>query len=247
MDKVLFLAMTGARENMLSQHAHSNNLANVNTTGFKTDLAQARAMQVFGEGHPSRVYAMSERPATLTRAGSMNETGRVLDVAVDGDGWFAVQRADGTEAYTRAGSLQITAANQLVTGNGLPVMGAGGAPLIVPENEFLEIGLDGSINIIPPGGTANDIEIVGQLKLVSLPKETSFKGLDGLMQTDDREPLDQDPAIQVRAGYLESSNVNAVNELTSVISLSRQFEMNINMMKTSEELSETATRIMKIS
>lgn len=247
MDKVLFLSMTGARENMLSQHAHSNNLANINTTGFKTDLAQARAMQVFGEGHPSRVYAQSERPATLRTEGSLIETGRTLDVAIAGKGWLAVQRPDGSEAYTRNGKLHINAANQLVTGNGLPVLSADGAPMVIPPNEALEIGLDGSVNIVPLGAPATELAVVGGLKLVDLPMQTSFKGLDGLMQTDTREPLEVDPTVSVRSGYLESSNVNAVHEMTSIISLARQFELNINMMKTSEEMSEAATRTMKIS
>ncbi len=247
MDKMLFLSMTGARENMYSQRAHSNNLANVNTTGFKTDLAQARAMQVFGEGHPTRVYAQSERPATLIDSGELIETGRSLDVAVQEDGWLTVQKPDGTEGYTRAGKLQVTAANQLVTGNGLPVIGAGGGPIIIPPNEKLEIGLDGSINIKPLGGQENDLEIVGRLKLVNPENGTLFKGLDGLMRTDDQEPLDPAVNVQVRSGFLESSNVNAVHEMTSIISLSRQFELNIKMMKTAQETGEAATRIMKLS
>lgn len=84
MDKVLYLAMSGARENMLAQQTHANNLANANTTGFKSDLAQARAMQVFGEGHASRVYAQTERPATDLTHGTLIETGRMLDVALAG-------------------------------------------------------------------------------------------------------------------------------------------------------------------
>lgn len=247
MDKMLFLSMSGARENMYSQRAHSNNLANVNTTGFKTDLAQARAMQVFGEGYPTRVYAQSERPATLTDSGELIETGRSLDVAVQEKGWLTVQKPDGTEGYTRAGELQVTAAGQLVTGNGLPVIGAGGDPIIIPPNEKLDIGLDGSVNIKPLGGQDNDLEIVGQLKLVNPENGTLFKGLDGLMRTDDQEPLDPDVNVQVRTGFLESSNVNAVHEMTSIISLSRQFELNIKMMKTADETGDAATRIMKLS
>jgi len=247
MDKSLFLAMSGARENMYSQRAHSNNLANINTTGFKADLAQARAMPVFGEGYPTRVYAQSERPATLTDSGALNETGRQLDLAVDGDGWFTVLRPDGTEGYTRSGGLQINAANQLVTGNGLPVMGVGGTPVIVPPNEKLDIGIDGTISVRPLGALASELEVVGQVKLVNPENGVLFKGLDGLMRTEEQEPLEADPNVVIRAGYLESSNVNAVNELTSIMTQARQFELNIKMMKTAEENSETATRIMKIS
>lgn len=247
MDKMLFLSMTGARENMYSQRAHANNLANVNTTGFKTDLAQARAMQVFGEGYPTRVYAQSERPATLTGQGALIETGRDMDLAIQGEGWFAVQKADGTEGYTRAGDLQVTAAGQLVTGNGLPVMGVGGAPVVIPQNEKMELGLDGTVNIKPLGGQDNQLEVVGRIKIVNPPENTLFKGLDGLMRTDEQEPLEPDFNVQIRPGFLEGSNVNAVHEMTSIISLSRQFELNIKMMKTADETGDAAMKLMKLS
>lgn len=244
---MLFLSMTGARENMLSQHAHSNNLANVNTTGFKADLAQARAMQVFGEGYATRVYAQSERPATLRDPGALVETGNPLDIAVQEGGWIAVQKPDETEGYTRAGELQVTAAGQLVTGNGLPVLGLGGEPIVIPPNEKVEIGLDGTINVKALGAQDNELEVVGRIKLVNPPQETLFKGLDGLMRTDDQEPLDPDLNVQLRTGFVESSNVNAVHEMTSIISLSRQFELNIKMMKTADETGEAAMNIMKLS
>ena len=125
MDKLLYLSMTGATQTMLAQTAHANNLANINTTGFKADLAQARAMPVLGEGHQSRVYAMTERPATDLAEGVNQHTGRDLDVAIQSQGWIAVQAQDGAEAYTRSGGLHVDAVGQLRTGNGLPVIGEG--------------------------------------------------------------------------------------------------------------------------
>ncbi len=247
MDKVLYLAMSGARENMLAQQSHANNLANANTTGFKSDLAQARAMQVFGEGHASRVYAQTERPATDVTSGTLIDTGRKLDVAVAGDGWLSVIRADGTEGYTRAGSLQINAANQLVTGSGLPVMGNGGIPITLPPFENIDISTNGIITIRPLGENAAELLVADQLKLVNPDPKTLFKGPDGLMTTGGQEPLLPDPNVRVRSGYIESSNVNAVSELTGIISSSRQFEMQIKMMKTAEENSETAASILKMS
>ncbi|WP_286236880.1 flagellar basal body rod protein FlgF [Neptuniibacter halophilus] len=247
MDKVLFLAMTGARENMLAQQAHANNLANANTTGFKADLAQARAMQVFGEGHASRVYAQTERPATDVTSGTLIETERQLDVAVAGEGWFAVIRPDGTEGYTRAGSLQINAANQLVTGSGLPVMGNGGIPVILPPFDSVEIATDGTITVRPLGENAAELLVADQIKLVNPDPKTMFKGPDGLMTTGNPNPEQPDPNVRIRSGYLEASNVNAVSELTGIISSSRQFEMQIKMMKTAEENSESAASILKMS
>lgn len=247
MDKFIYLAMTGARENMLAQQTHANNLANANTTGFKTDLAQARSMQVFGEGHASRVYAMTERAATDTTTGTMFETGRSLDVAIDGEGWLAVIGADGQEAYTRAGELQINTANQLVTGSGLPVMGNGGIPIIIPPSEKIDIGVDGTISIVPLGEGAAEVAVADQIKMVNPDPATLYKGADGLMHVDGNAPQAPDLTLRMRSGYLESSNVNAVSELTSMISLSRQFEMNIKMMKEAEENSSAATNILSLS
>lgn len=246
MDKVLYVAMSGASQNMLAQQAHANNLANATTTGFKADLEQARAMRVFGDGYASRVYAMSERPATDTSAGTLIQTGRALDVAVEGDGWIAVQTASG-EAYSRAGELQINAANQLVTGSGLPVLGNGGIPIIIPDAQQIDIGTDGTITIRPAGANAVEVAAIDQIKLVRPDPATFYKGTDGLMHTDGGAVLPTDPTVRLRSGYLESSNVNAVAEMTSVISLARQFEIQVKMMKTAEENSSAAAQILQLS
>ncbi|WP_432697701.1 flagellar basal-body rod protein FlgF [Marinobacterium sp. YM272] len=247
MDKVLYVAMTGARENMLAQQAHANNLANATTTAFKSDLEQARAMRVLGEGYESRVYSMSERPGTNMETGTLMQTGRDLDVALDGDGWMAIIGPDGNEVYTRNGELQIDAANQLVTGSGLPVMGNGGLPIVIPPSEKVDIASDGTINIRPLGGSAAEVVQIDQIKLVRPEDGALYKGSDGFMHTDNDLPLPAALDAQLRAGYLEASNVNAVEELTSMISLSRQFEMQVKMMKTAEENSSRATEILRIS
>lgn len=247
MDKVLYVAMTGARENMYAQQAHANNLANATTTGFKSDFEQARAMRVLGDGFESRVYAMSERPGTDLASGALMETGRDLDVAVEGEGWIAIQGPDGNEVYTRNGSLQINAANQLVTGSGLPVIGAAGNPIVIPPAESITIANDGTITIRPLGESAVEIAQVDQIKLVQPEPGQLFKGRDGFMHTDNDTPLPQSLDVELRAGYLESSNVNAVAELTAMISLQRQFEMQVKMMKTAEELSSSAAEVLSLS
>ncbi|WP_417534287.1 flagellar basal-body rod protein FlgF [Marinobacterium stanieri] len=247
MDKVLYVAMTGARENMRAQQAHANNLANATTTAFKSDLEQARSMRVLGDGYESRVYSMSERPGSNMESGTLMQTGRDLDIAVDGDGWLAVIGPDGNEVYTRNGALQINAANQLVTGSGLPVMGTGGAPIVIPPSEKVEIATDGSISIRPLGENAVDIALIDQLKLVQPEEGALYKGQDGFMHTDNDVPLPPGLNVQVRSGYLESSNVNAVDDLTSMISLSRQFEMQVKMMKTAEENSSKAAEVLRMS
>jgi len=247
MDKVLFLAMTGARENMNAQQIRSNNLANVTTTGFKQDFEQARSMRVFGDGHTSRVYAMAETPGTNRESGTLQQTGRVLDVAIVGEGWLAVEGPDGNEAYTRAGALQINAANQLVTGNGLPIIGNGGIPIFIPDYQSIDIANDGSITIRPLGDNAAELALVDVIKMVRLDPANSFKGPDGLMRTDDRVPIAPALDLQMRSGYLETSNVNAIEEMTSIISLSRQYEIQIKMMKTAEENSSASARLLQMS
>lgn len=246
MDKVLYLAMSGARETMRSQQAHANNLANATTTGFKADFAQARAMQVYGDGHESRVYAMAERPATNTASGTLMQTGRSLDVAIDGDGWLAVIDANGNEAYTRQGELQVNQFNQLVTGSGARVMGNGGIPITLPPFEKLDIGGDGTITIKPLGAGASELAILDRIKLVKPESGELFKSTDGLMHTGNNQPLPPDAGVKLRAGFVESSNVNSITELTSIIDLARQFEMHVKMMKTAEENSSAAARILSL-
>lgn len=246
MDKALFIAMTGAKHNMQAQAARSNNLANVNTTGFRADLEQARAMPVFGQHHPSRVYALSERPATDIQSGSYDYTGNPLDVAVRGDGWIAVQAPNGEEAYTRRGDLNIDPNGVLRTGNGLPVIGNGG-PIVLPPGVHFQISGDGSISVA--GGDAM-AEVVDQIKLVD-PQAlglTMEKGLDGLMRPRNFDDvLPADAFVRVESGAIETSNVNAVNELTSLLALSRQYEMNVKMMKSASDNAAQASTLLRMS
>lgn len=245
MDKVIFLAMSGAKQTMLSQRAHANNLANISSTGFKADLEQARSMQVFGDGLPSRVYALSERPATDRSSGTLMQTGRSLDVAMQGNTWMAVQAKDGSESYTRAGELQSTATGLLINGSGLPVIGAGGNQIILPPFSQLDIGSDGLISIRPEGATSTELIAIDSIKMVSLDRQNTYKGVDGLMKVNGAQVLNADPLARLQSGFIETSNVNAVHELTSIIGLSRQFEMNIKMMKTAEENSTAAAKILQ--
>lgn len=246
MDKSLYVAMTGAAQNMLATAVHANNLANVATTGFRADFAQAKAMPVFGESLPSRVYAMTETPATDITPGGMQETGRDLDVAINGDGWIAVQAPDGSEAYTRAGDLKIDTSGLLLTGSGLPVLG-NGAPIALPPAQSIEIGVDGTISIRPLGAAAQEIAEVDRIKLVNPEPNQLYKGTDGLMHSRDGAPLLADANVRLESGFLESSNVNAISALTDLISLSRQFEMQIKLMRTAERNADASARLLQIS
>lgn len=246
MDKMLYVAMTGAQNNTLGLRAHANNLANVSTSGFRRDFEQARSMPLFGETFPARVFAMSERPATDFRSGSLQETGRDLDVAVGGKGWIAVQAADGSEAYVRTASLNIDALGVLRTGNGLPVMGNAG-PIAVPPEQKVEIGQDGTISIRALGEDPNVLAEVDRIKLVNPDPKSMEKGTDGLIRVKGQPEVAADATVQVTSGFLEASNVNAVEEMTAMLSLSRQFELSVKMMRTAEDNSSAMARVLQIS
>ncbi|MES2819772.1 MAG: flagellar basal body rod protein FlgF [Pseudomonadota bacterium] len=246
MDKMLYVSMTGASHNTLAQRAHANNLANISTNGFRRDFEQARSMPVFGETHPSRVYALSERPGTDFTPGALQETGRDLDVAVSGQGWLAVQTADGGEAYVRTASLQIDALGQLRTGNGLPVLGNAG-PIAVPPEQKIEIGQDGTISIRALGEGPSVIAEVDRLKLVKPDLKQMEKGTDGLVRVKGQGEQPADASVRMTSGFLETSNVNAVEEMTAILSLSRQFELQIKMMRTAEDNSAAMARVLQMS
>lgn len=248
MDKVLYIAMTGAKHNMLAQTNHSNNLANASTAGFKADFAQARSMPVFyGDGHPTRAYALTESPATDFTQGPLIQTGRDLDIAIENNGFIAVQAPDGTEAYTRAGSLHVDSVGILRTGNNLPVIGNGG-PIAIPAAEKIEIGSDGTISVIPLGARADELAQVDRIRLVNPPLESVKKSEDGLIRGINPEvEIPPDGAVRVTTGFIEGSNVNAVNEMTSIMSLSRQYEMQVKILQTAKEMSESSSRLLQFN
>nr|WP_290447594.1 MULTISPECIES: flagellar basal body rod protein FlgF [unclassified Pseudomonas] len=242
---MLYVAMSGASENALAQKVRANNLANVSTTGFQRDFEQARSMPVFGEVMPSRAYAMSERPGTDFSGGALIETGGDLDIAVKGDGWIAVQTADGGEAYTRSAGMNIDALGVLRAANGLPVMGNGG-PIAVPPQQQIDIGSDGTISIRSLGESPQVMAQIDRIKLVNPALANLEKGPDGLIHTKDGRPAEMDANVRVESGFLQASNVNAVEEMTSILALSRQFELHVKMMKTAEEDDQAMARVLQI-
>ena len=246
MDKALYISMTAAKHNLLAQTVHANNLANANTTGFRADFAQARSMGVYyGDGYPSRAFALTENPATDFSSGPMMSTGRDLDFAIEGDGFIAVQAPDGSEAYTRSGSLQLGPAGELLTAGGYPVMGAGG-PIFFPPNSKIEIGSDGSVTT--RGATPLDLAEVDRIRLVNPDITQLIKGKDGLLRLKEgEEALQEDPNIKLQSGFLEGSNVNAISEFTDVLSLSRQYELSVKLMKTVEGNSQASARLLQNS
>lgn len=246
MDRMLYMAMNGAQQNMLAQTVNTNNLANVSTTGFRADLEQFRSMPMFGPGHASRVYAMAEKPSADFTPGPINTTGRDLDIAVQGKGWIAVQANDGTEAYTRAGNLQISPNGLLTNHQGLPVIGDGG-PITVPPAAKIHFSQDGSLAVVPIGDEAGTPQIVARVKLVNPENEQLVKGTDGLMRLRDGGEAEADANIKLVTGSLEGSNVNVADALAKMIDLSRQFEMQVKMMKTAERNADQTMQLMRLA
>ncbi|MBV1952206.1 MAG: flagellar basal-body rod protein FlgF [Cycloclasticus sp.] len=245
MDTSLYVAMNGAKQVLLAQSVNSHNLANVNTSGFKADLSQFRSMPVYGPGHPSNVYAMAERPGISFESGTLQQTGRELDVSIKGEGWISVQSNDGSEAYTRAGNLRITPDGLLVTSSGMPVIGGGGA-ISLPESEKMDIGVDGTISILPKGSTATTLSVVDRMKLVNPNLADLEKGSDGLFRLKGGVDADESAEVRLMAGSIESSNVSVVDSMVNMIELARNFDMQVKMMKTVSDNEAASAQLMRI-
>lgn len=248
MDRALYLAMSGAKQDMYGMQVHANNLANVRTTGFRADLEQARSMQAYGEGLPSRVFAMTERPGQSFAQGSVMTTGRNLDVTVEGDGWLAVLDPTGQEAYTRAGNLKIDETGMLQNGSGHLMMGENGGPIFIPlPINKIQIGNDGTISVLPQGAPPDAMEVVDRLKLVRPDNRDLYKDVNGLFKSKNPgETFDADAGVTLLTGAIEGSNVNAVGEMTSMIDLQRHFEMQVKLMKTAEEMDSASSSLLRL-
>lgn len=238
MDRMIYLSMAGAKMNMQRQEVLSHNLANVSTTGFRAELQAVRAVPVRGDGASTRVYALDTTVGYDDSAGPINFTGRALDVAVRGKSMLAVQGLDGTEAYTRAGSLVVDAQGNLVTQSGLQVMGDGG-PINIPPNTQPSIAPDGTVSVRQQGGITTP---VGRLKLVT-PEAKLTRGDDGLFRSPDGD-LPADPVAQLQDGALEGSNVNPIETMVSMIAAARQFETQMKMMQTAEQDEKAAAQLL---
>ena len=248
MDRALFLAMSGAKQNMQALQLRANNLANVSTTGFRADLEQARSMQAYGEGLPTRVFSMTERPGQNFRQGSVITTGRDLDVTIEGLGWISVLDKTGKEGLTRNGNLKIDSNGLLLSGENL-VLGEGSDPITLPiPLSKVEIGSDGTISVVPQGAPADAIEIVDRIKLTSTDNRSLFKDINGLFRSKDpNAQYEIDGNVKLLKGAIEGSNVSAIGEMTSLIDLQRQFEMQVKLMSTAEDMDKASDSLLRTS
>ncbi len=245
MDEMIYLAMTGAKQTEYAQAINSNNLANISTSGFRADLHAFSSRPVEGPGAASRVNAVVEAFGTDLAQGAVATTGRDLDIAIKGHGFIAVQAPDGSEAYTRAGDLRVNSGGLLSNGAGHLVLGDGG-PVAVPPNVSLTIGADGSVTVQPLGQGPEALVNVDRIKLVNPDVKRLEKGEDGLLHLPDGEAAPADASVTITAGALEQSNVNVAMTLVNMIELSRQYEMQVNAMKTAKENADSAARLLRM-
>ncbi len=250
MDRILYTAMSGAHQGLQHQAVVTNNLANATTTGFRAELFAARAVPVQGEAiTQTRVSTAATTPGSDFTAGPIVTTGRPLDVAIDGEGWIAVQADDGTEGYTRRGELQVNN-NGVVEIAGRPVIGDGG-PIIVPLESQLFVGEDGTLSAIGPGQGPDAIADIGRIKLVDPVQQPLQRGDDGLFRAPPNDegdvlPLPRNEEVALISGSLESSNVSAVEAMVAMISAARHFEMQLSVITTADENAQRANNLLSL-
>jgi flagellar basal-body rod protein FlgF len=238
MDKLIYTAVSGAERTLRAQQVHANNLANSDTAGFRANFELASTQALGGYGFDDRHMAVAQSDAISTRAGSVRETGRPLDVAVKGDGYLAVQYGDG-EAYTRAGAIDIDAQGALSV-HGHPLMGEGG-PIVLAPHSAVEIAADGTISVQAPGATT--LQAVDKLRIVNAEAGELTKNEAGLIVPRSGGQLAADPNASVRPGALEGSNVSAVEEMVATMTLNRSFEIQMKLLKASDSMNEVGNRL----
>jgi flagellar basal-body rod protein FlgF len=249
MDRLVYVAMSGAKQILNAEAANNANLANASTVGFRADLSAFQTEQVQGAGLPSRAYATNGSVGWDASAGTLETTGRSLDVAIRGQGWIAVQASDGSEAYTRAGDLRVDPSGTLTTALGNAVLGDSGA-ITVPPHSSIAIGRDGSVSIVPQGQPAATVSMVGRIKLVNPPPSTLARGSDGLFRSSggsNAAPVTADASVQLVPGTLESSNVNIAETMANMIELARSYEVQVKAMKAAEDNAASSSKLLQSS
>ena len=243
MDRMIYLSMSGAKAAMQRQDVLANNLANVSTTGFRAELQAFRSVPVRGDGASTRAFALETSIGYNPDPGAVSATGRNLDVAMNGQAWMGVQALDGTEAYTRAGSLDVNADGILVTRSGLQVQGDGGA-ITVPQNAEVSIGSDGTVT----AKTADSVRPlpIGRIKLVT-PEAPLQRGTDGLFRAADGNDLAGDPNARLQDGALEGSNVSPVETMVAMISAARQFEQQMKLLQIAQTQGAESAKLLGTS
>lgn len=245
MDRLIYTSLSAMRGAMARQQATANNLANASTPGFRADVAEAQALWVNGPSFGDRAMASEEVVNADMKTGAVTSTGRDLDIVLGGDSLLAVQSAEGEEAYTRRGDLQVGSSGLLTTGDGRPVLGQGG-PITIPPADKITIGEDGRISIVPKGGDPSQPQELDQLKVASPTGSPIVKGIDGLLRVKGGGTLPSDPDAHVTTGALEESNVSSSKALVDMIDASRAWDMQLKLISSARDLDSASADLMKL-
>ncbi|GAB4175114.1 MAG: flagellar basal-body rod protein FlgF [Rhodocyclaceae bacterium] len=243
MDRLIYVAMTGARSTLSRQATSALNLANSASTGYRAEENRLRAVEVRSSSLPTRAFVIEASVGANFSPGVLQPTGRALDVAIQGPGWIALAPEAGGEAYTRNGSLQLGANGILQTRTGIPVQGDGG-PIGIPPGSQVTIAGDGTVSSVPAGGAPNSVVVLGRIKLVNPPERDLDRGADGLFRLRGGASAEVDPKVALVPGHLEASNVNSVQEMVDMISAARQFELQVQVLRNAEENDRIATQLL---
>ena len=242
-DKFVYTAMTGAKHAMGQLSATTNNLANVNTPGFREMIASFRAVPLDGDGATTRAFVVDSTPRASFKPGTIESTGNPLDFAIQGEGFFAVRRDDGSEAYTRAGRFYTDSTGALKLGQGLTVVGESG-DITIPAGSYIEVGNDGMVSTRL--STETNFNQVGKLKLVKPDEMALVRAKDGLFELPN-SGAEADPTVRVRQGAIETSNVSASNAMVEMIAQTRMFELNMKLMQAAQDNSRAANQLLSIA
>jgi flagellar basal-body rod protein FlgF len=245
MDRLIYSSLTAMRGAMARQTATANNIANVETPGFRADIAKAEALWLRGGPVEARAMARESVVAADMRSGTVVATGRDLDIAIDGNALLSIQAENGDEAYTRRGDLQISPEGLLTTGDGRPVLGVGG-PIIVPPADAIGIDAEGRINIVPQGGDPAQLQEIARLKLASPVGSDVVKGLDGAFRVRGGGILPDDPDARVITRSLEGSNVNATTALVEMIEASRSWDTQLKLIGDARDMDAATADLMRL-
>jgi flagellar basal-body rod protein FlgF len=226
-----FIALTGLAAVMDQITAATNNLANANTTGFKAQRPVFQALPLYGQGLPDRVDVAARETAADLRPGAIQQTGRSLDIAINGDAWIAVQAKDGSVALTRNGALTVSPLGLLQTSDGHPVLGEGFAPISLPPLQSMTIGEDGTISGVPQGQAPDQIAALNRIMLVATPPDGLQRRADGLFQDPAGNPA-PDGRARVQVGALEASNADPVATMLRLIEGTRMFQTQTQLLRT---------------
>ncbi len=253
MMRSLWISKTGMEAQQTQLDAISNNLANVSTNGYKKshavfeDLMYQNVRQAGAASTDQTVLPTGLQLGLGTRAvatsrsfsqGNLQQTSNPLDLAVRGNGFFEVQMPDGTTGYTRDGSFQVSATGQLVTNNGAPV----NPGITIPATATsVTVGSDGTVSVALPGQTLP--QNVGQIQLVNFvnpaglePKGQNLYAETAASGTPNAGTAGQNGLGSISQGFVETSNVNVVEELVSMIQTQRAYELNSKAISTSDQM-----------